>query len=136
MLLSYIIWGGIFMQKRSVGLAIVLSLVTCGIYAIYWMYTITNDVHEVTGRQTTASGGMVILYSLITCGIYSFYWMYKMGESLAEAKEQRGMRVDNNAGLLYLILTFFMLALVSYALIQSSINDIIDFDENDTGTVA
>jgi hypothetical protein len=128
--------GGIFMQKRSVGLAIVLSLVTCGIYAIYWMYTITNDVHEVTGRQTTASGGMVILYSLITCGIYSFYWMYKMGESLAEAKEQRGMRVDNNAGLLYLILTFFMLALVSYALIQSSINDIIDFDENDTGAVA
>jgi hypothetical protein len=136
MLLSYIIWGGIFMQKRSVGLAIVLSLVTCGIYAIYWMNTITNDVHEVTGRQTTASGGMVILYSLITCGIYSFYWMYKMGESLAEAKEQRGMRVDNNAGLLYLILTFFMLALVSYALIQSSINDIIDFDENDTGAVA
>jgi hypothetical protein len=136
MLLSYIIWGGIFMQKRSVGLAIVLSLVTCGIYAIYWMYTITNDVHEVTGRQTTASGGMVILYSLITCGIYSFYWMYKMGESLAEAKEQRGMRVDNNAGLLYLILTFFMLALVSYALIQSSINDIIDFDENNTGAVA
>lgn len=136
MLLIYIIWGGNFMKKRSVGLAIVLSIVTCGIYAIYWMYTITNDVHEVTGRQTTASGGMVILYSLITCGIYSFYWMYKMGESLAEAKEQRGMRVDNNAGLLYLILTFFMLALVSYALIQSSINDIIDFDENDTGAVA
>ncbi|MCR5833273.1 MAG: DUF4234 domain-containing protein [Selenomonadaceae bacterium] len=123
------------MKKRNVGLSIVLSLVTCGIYAIYWMYTITNDVHEVTGRQTTASGGMVILYGLITCGIYFFYWMYKMGESLAEAKEKRGMHVDNNACFLYMVLTLFMLALVSYALIQSSINDIIDFDENNTGAV-
>ena len=122
------------MEKKNIVLAIVLTLVTCGIYGIYWFYTMTEDVHRLVGRRTTADGGMAILYSLVTCGIYSLYWMYKMGEGLTEAKMMRGMMADQNAGLLYLILAVFGLGVISEVLIQSAINDIIYFDQRGNGS--
>lgn len=117
------------MEKRNIGLAIVFTMITCGIYGFYWLYKMTEEVHCLVGRRTTASGGMVILYTLLSCGIYSFYWMYKMGETMTEAKMMRGMHADQNSALLYIVLAIFALGIVSEALIQSSINDVIAFDE-------
>lgn len=120
------------MDKRNIPLAILFSIVTCGIYACYWVYKLTNEAHEAAHRQTTASGGMVLLFSLVTCGIYAIYWLYKMAETLNEAKEQRGMHVNSNAGIIYIVLAVFGLALVDYALIQDSLNDIVEFDNRNT----
>lgn len=117
------------MEKRNIGLAIVFTMITCGIYGLYWLYKMTEEVHCLVGRRTTASGGMVILYTLLSCGIYSFYWMYKMGETMTEVKMMRGMHADQNSALLYIVLAIFALGIVSEALIQSSINDVIAFDE-------
>ena len=117
------------MEKRNIGLAIVFTMITCGIYGLYWLYKMTEEVHCLVGRRTTASGGMVILYTLLSCGIYSFYWMYKMGETMTEAKMMRGMHADQNSALLYIVLAIFALGIVSEALLQSSINDVIAFDE-------
>ena len=61
------------MRPRSVGLCIVLSIITCGIYGFYWLYCLNEDVNEITERPGT-SGGLVVVFSLITCGIYSLYW--------------------------------------------------------------
>ena len=116
------------MTKRSIPLAIVFTLVTVGLYAIYWIYTLTEDAHAAAGERTTASGGMVILYSVITCGIYSFYWLYKMGETIIMAKQRRGMTVDTNLPIIYLVLALFGFGIISYALMQSSLNEIVDYD--------
>ena len=116
------------MTKRSLPLAIVLSFVTLGVYAFYWIYALTEDAHAAAGERTTASGGMVILFSLITCGIYSLYWLYKMGETIIIAKQKRGMTVDTNLPIIYLVLALFGLGIVSYALMQNALNDIIDHD--------
>ena len=119
-------------EKRSIALCIMLSIVTCGIYGLYWVYKLTEDTHAAVGRRTTASGGMVILYSIITCSVYLFYWQYKMGESILEAKKQRGLSADQNIPIIYLVLCLFGLAIVSEALLQSSLNDIVDFDSQMT----
>ena len=116
------------MTKRSLPLAIVLSFVTLGVYAFYWIYALTEDAHAAAGERTTASGGMVILFSLITCGIYSLYWLYKMGETIIMAKQKRGMAVDTTLPIIYLVLALFGLGIVSYALMQNALNDIIDYD--------
>lgn len=116
------------MTKRSLPLAIVLSFVTLGVYAFYWIYALTEDAHAAAGERTTASGGMVILFSLITCGIYSLYWLYKMGETIIMAKQKRGMAVDTNLPIIYLVLALFGFGIISYALMQSALNDIIDHD--------
>ena len=116
------------MTKRSIPLAIVLSFITVGLYAFYWVYTLTEEAHAAAGERTTASGGMVILFSLLTCGIYSLYWLYKMGETIIMAKQKRGMAVDTNLPIIYLVLALFGLGIVSYALMQNALNDIIDYD--------
>ena len=111
------------MVKRNIALCIVLSLVTCGIYAIYWMIVLANDTNAASGHpQDGTSGGMVFLLSLVTCGIYGFYWAYKQGEKINEAKAMRNMPADSNSGILYLILELFGLGIVAYALMQSELN--------------
>ncbi len=108
------------MRHRSVGLCIVLSIITCGIYGIYWFVCLNDDVNEVTGRPGT-TGGMAFLFSLITCGIYSIYWNYKMGDKLDQARAERGVPTGSLA-ILYLVLSIVGLSIVSFALMQSELN--------------
>ena len=118
------------MNKRSIGSAIIFTLITCGLYGIYWMIKMTDEMHTLIGRKNTASGAMLIVLSLVTCGLYAIYWTYKMGEAVAEAKSMRGLHTDSNTAILYLVLMIFGLGLVTYALLQSAINDLIDYDDD------
>ncbi len=107
-------------QKRSVALSIVLSIVTCGIYGLYWIACVANDVNTLTNREGT-SGGMVVLLSIVTCGIYQFYWFYKVGEALDGARAQNGVPSGSQA-IVYLLLSIFGFSIVSLALAQSELN--------------
>ena len=111
-------------QQRSIAVCIILSIVTCGIYGIYWFICLTDDTNTVYGAQGT-SGGMAFLFSLITCGIYSFYWMYKQGEKLDAVKAERGTGAANSySGIIYLVLAVLGLGIVSYALMQDALNNL------------
>ena len=108
--------GGI--QPRNIAVAIILSIVTCGIYSIYWMIKLNDEVNQMSGETGATSGGMVFLFSLITCGIYSYYWLYKMGERCDRIKgDPKGY-----SPLLYLVFGILGLGIVSYALMQDVIN--------------
>lgn len=110
-------------QNRSIGLNIVLSIVTCGIYGIYWFITLTNDVNTASNHsQDGTSGGVAFLLTLVTCGIYGYYWAYKQGEKINEAKAMRNMPADSSSGVIYLVLSIFGLSIVAYALMQSELN--------------
>ncbi len=109
-------------RSRSVGLAIVLSIITCGIYGIYWYVSMANDLNTASDNPSGTSGVAVWLLTIVTCGIYGLYWMYKAGEKLNKAKALRNMPADSNSGIVYLILSIFGLGIVSYALIQSELN--------------
>jgi hypothetical protein len=106
--------------QRSVGLAIILSLITCGIYGIYWFIVLTNDVGKLSG-DFSFTGGKHFLLTLVTCGIWSFIWAYQVGKQVGEAQRQRGLMVSDNS-ILYIVLTFFGLGIVVHALVQSDVN--------------
>ena len=108
------------LTKRNIVTAIILSLITCGIYSIYWFVVMTNDSNKVSGEDGP-TGGMAFLFTLLTCGIYSFYWNYKMGQKLAKAGKLHGKDINDNS-VLYLILCIFGLGIVNYCLIQSDLN--------------
>ena len=103
------------------GECIVLTLVTCGIYGIYWIVCLTNDVNTVSGDVNGTSGGMVVLLTIVTCGIYGIYWAYKQGEKLDFTKNNRGIP-SSNSGVLYLILQIFGFGIIAYALMQNELN--------------
>lgn len=109
--------------NRSIVLCIVLSFVTCGIYGIYWMIKLNDEINALDGTPEDTSGGMVFLLTLVTCGIYGFYWMYKMGGKVDNIKAGMGEAPGSLASsILYLLLTFVGLAIVNYCLMQDTIN--------------
>lgn len=110
----------IMVQQRNIAVCIILSIVTCGLYGIYWFIVLSDDANTASGTQGT-SGGMAFLFTLITCGIYGLYWMYKQGEKIDYAKSQRGIP-SSNSGVLYLILGIIGLSIISYALMQNELN--------------
>lgn len=91
------------MKERSIAVSIVLSIVTCGIYGIYWFVVLTDDARMESGDNNAPSGGIAFLLTLVTCGIYGLYWAYKMGKTIATAESKNGITAEDNS-VLYLIL--------------------------------
>ena len=109
-------------KRRDIAVSIVLTIVTCGIYGLYWMACITDDVNYMLNEGDT-TGGMTVLLTIVTCGIYGIYWAYKLGEKLSRIKIKMEYDfVDSNTSILYLILSIFGFSIIVYALAQSDIN--------------
>ena len=110
-------------QQRNIALCVILSLVTCGIYGLYWFVCMTDDTNTVANEEGT-SGVMALVLTLVTCGLYGLYWAYKCGDKLDKAKADRGMAASNG-GVLYLILYIFG-GIIAYALIQNELNKLAE----------
>ena len=111
------------MSERNIAVAIVLSIVTCGIYAIYWFIVLTDDARMAANDNEVPGGGIAFLLTLITCGIYGIYWAYKMGKTLVKAKEKNNLPAEDNS-VLYLILQLLGFGIINYALMQNDLNQI------------
>ena len=107
-------------KERSIVTAVILSLVTCGIYGIYWFVCLTNEMNKASGRENDTTGGMAFLFTLVTCGIYSFYWAYKMGEKRDIIANEKG-----SSNILYLVLSALGLGAVVFILLQDALNNAI-----------
>ena len=107
-------------KNRNVAICIILTLITCGIYGLYWFVCLTNDVNTISKRIDT-SGGVALLLTIITCGIYGLYWAYQLGSKLDEAAAIHGEQQNHNA-ILYLILCLLGFGILTYALAQNEIN--------------
>ncbi len=114
------------MEKRNIAVAIILTIVTCGIYGIYWFIMLTDEANKFTDNpQQETNGGIAFLLTIVTCGIYGLYWAYKQGEKLDNASVKSGM-TNGSRGILYLVLSLVGFSIVAYALMQDSINKLID----------
>ena len=60
-------------KNRNIALCIILSLVTCGIYGLYWFVCLTDDTNTISGEPGT-SGVVALVLTIVTCGIYGIYW--------------------------------------------------------------
>lgn len=112
-------YGGPYpgITQRSIPVCVILSIVTCGIYGIYWMIKLNDEVNILAGEPNATSGGIVFLLTLVTCGIYGLYWVYKMGERC-----DRINRVSGNSNILYLIISLVGFSIIAYCLMQDTIN--------------
>lgn len=106
--------------RREIAISLILSLVTCGIYSIYWFIMLTEDSNKLSDEEAI-SGGMAFLFSLLTCGIYQIYWNYKMGKKMYEVGKKYSHDISDNS-ILYLILSIFGLGIINYCLIQNDLN--------------
>ena len=107
------------MKERNIALCILFSIITCGIYSIYWFIVMTNDMEELTTEDGyMTAGGTAFFFSLFTCGLYSYYWSYKMGQKMNDLRVN-----DGSHHILFLVLQIFGLGIINYCIIQSEINN-------------
>lgn len=110
-------------QNRNIAVCIILSIITCGLYGLYWMACLANEVNTVSGRQNDMSGGLVVVLSIITCNIFHLYWIYTAGQKIDDVRQARGIPSQNN-GLIYLLLALFGFGIVAWALLQNELNQL------------
>lgn len=111
--------------KKEIATSIILSIVTCGLYSIYWFITLTDDVGKLS-QDDKLRGGMCFLLTLVTCGIYGFYWAYLMGKAMYKVKSERNIAGTSDNSVLYVILQIFGLQIVNLALVQNDVNALVE----------
>jgi hypothetical protein len=107
-------------QERNVILYIILSIITCGLFSLFWFIVLADDIASLRGKPEPR-GAFDLLISLITCGIYYMFCMYKYPQYLVEIQDEKGMRI-NDISSMSLVLAIFSFGIVSLALIQNELN--------------
>lgn len=111
-------------KHRNIMVCIILSVVTFGIFFIYWFICITNDTNEVSSHAGDATGVGAFLLSVITCNIYTLYWAYRQGKKIEKAKADYEIPASEyNSSIVYLLLCVFF-PMIACALMQNEINKI------------
>ena len=108
-------------DNRNIALAIILTIITCGIYSIVWFIFMVDDVNKVSPEENSQSGGIVFLLSLITCGIYGIVWFYQAAKRLEDSGKKYGVSISDNS-IIYLVLNLLGFSIISYGLLQYDLN--------------
>lgn len=84
--------------NRSLVMYILLTIVTCGIYSFFFIYSMARDVNIACEGDGQKTRGLIqyLILSFITCGIYPLIWEYSLANRLAEGSERYGMRFAEN----------------------------------------
>lgn len=70
-------------KNRNVVLCIVFSIITGGIYYLYWQAKVTTETNQYS-KYKTADGLMAFIWLILTCGAYYVYWAYMMCKKVNE----------------------------------------------------
>lgn len=88
-------------DQRRMWKYIVFGMLTLGIYDIYMMWTMINDINTACGYKERTDDScksphylIFSLLTIVTFGIYSYVWYYKQGNRLKSVGEQYGVKVE------------------------------------------
>jgi hypothetical protein len=97
-----------------------LALVTCGLYGLYWYYTMGNELKNYLGKEDL-NPVMDIVIGLV-CGLYMLYMPIKYGKIIQEAQMRAGVPNPEDQGVKFLL--FMFLCSYGYAKMQEELNRI------------
>ena len=96
-------------KKRSFGKYILLTIVTLGIYNIFFWYKWTEDVNKLCEGDDKDSANYFLVYILdwFSCGIYTYVWNYQQGERIYQAADKYGVEIKQGGLFIVLFRIFF-----------------------------
>jgi len=109
-------------SQRSLPLYIILTVVTCGLFSIYWFIVMSNDIAKLR-EQPEPKGVLNYIIGVLTCGVYTIICYYRYSKYLVEIQQKRGAPV-NDISVIATIIGIFI-GIVSMALIQNEINKLV-----------
>ena len=106
-------------KERNIVSCILLSLITCGLYGIYWAIMLAKE--GVSVKDPEDSGLLEILLMLFI----PFVGLFLVEKKLSEGCASRGIAHSDNS-ILYLILGLLGLGIVGFCMLQNDLNHIKD----------
>lgn len=102
-------------KERNIVTCILLTLITCGIYGIYWMIMLAKE--SVSVKDPADSGILEIVLMLFL----PFLGIFLCEKKFAEGCAARGVAHTDNS-VLYLILGLVGLGIVGFCMLQNDLN--------------
>ena len=108
-------------EKRDPLMLILLSIVTCGIYCIYWHYTVGNEINSALGKEAV---NPVLAIISFCCFPVLFYYVYTVDKALEELTAERGIKYTSNFVLWVITMLFGIGTLVEMFQVQTTLNEV------------
>lgn len=102
-------------KPRNIVTAVILTLVTCGIYGIYWSVVMTREAVSVKDANDNALLEIVLMLLLPLAGLFL------VEKKFAEGLAAKGIEHTDNS-ILYLILGAVGVGIVANCMIQNDLN--------------
>jgi hypothetical protein len=91
-------------EERSPVMVLLLTLITCGLYLIYWYYVFYRDLSSITGRTPTGLPFFLdCIIALFTFGLWGVYVDYCISQQLQQIRMANGIDLPDST-LLVLVL--------------------------------
>lgn len=107
-------------NKRTIGKCIALSIITLGIYLIYWEYLLVKNTRAMQKDDSSCTGEMICL---VLVPFYNLYWWFTRGKTVNDEFSKLGYTAKGNE-IAYLVLGIFGLDIVSAAIMQNDFNSL------------
>lgn len=111
-------------EKREPGMVILFTILTCGIYGIWFFHTYASEIKNALGRQDL-NPTTDLLLSFVTCGIWTIVaFYYKYPKLITDLQQRVGLPPNDISGMTVILGIFF--APVALYMIQSELNKVWD----------
>ena len=104
-------------KNRNIVTCILLTIITCGIYGIYWFIMLAKEAVSVKDPADNALLEIILMLFLPFVGIFL------TEKKFAEGCAARGIPHSDNS-ILYLVLGLFGLGIVGVCMLQNDLNKI------------
>ncbi len=105
--------------KKNVAVCIIFSIVTFGIYLVYWQYKLVKNTRALRGDNKSSTAEF-LLFAYVP--FYHYYWFFTRGVAVKNSLKALNYPVCGD-GWLYLLLDICRLGIVSIAIMQNDFNN-------------
>ena len=98
--------------ERSFWKLLILSVLTFGIYELWYLHRIAKDVNLMCEGDGKHSPGVLVMFllSIVTCGIYGMLWWCNMHDRMRSAAKRYDSNIDQTtSGLMLLFIGAYFL---------------------------
>lgn len=113
---------------RNMWIVILLNMVTCGIYSLFYWKKVEEDVNVMCAGdgKETQNYWIVFLLGMVTFGIYPIIWLYQVHERVYASGARYGVETCCSGGtyLLWSLLGAFLCGVGPFIAMHKSVKDL------------
>ena len=108
-------------EHRGVVSVILLGIITCGLYTIWWQYTIGKEINTALGEEAVSP---ILAVVAILCFPLMYYYVYTIDQALVKLGRKCGVRYESNFVLWIITMLLGIGYIIQIVQAQSYLNEV------------